>query len=141
MMAHDLKRSGCDINKLIEVDIEIPKNRTLTPFIDFRVLHDDKFYGFNSISLYKLVPKLKEKDGSSSNAYHDSEDTILDVEGLENQLNMLRQKKKRELDEKNGLVDEEVDVKELVAPPEIGQGNGADDEEENLKFASILKQV
>ena len=32
-------------------------------------------------------------------------------------------------------------MKELVAPPEIGQGNGADDEEENLKFASILKQV
>lgn len=98
IISEKLKRSGCDINKLIEVDIEIPKNRTLTPFIDFRVLHDDVFYGFNSISLYKLVPKLKEKDGSNANAYHDSEDTILDVEGLENQLNMLREKKKREQD-------------------------------------------
>jgi len=32
-------------------------------------------------------------------------------------------------------------VKDLVAPPEIGQGNALDDEEENLKFAGILKRV
>ena len=58
-MKMELKRSGCDFNKLIELEIEIPKNRTLMPFVDFKVLHDGKFYGFNSANLYKLVPKLK----------------------------------------------------------------------------------
>ncbi len=58
-----LKRSGCEINKLIDCKIKIPKNKSLTPYIDFKVLNNNSFYGFNSISLYKLLPKLKEKEG------------------------------------------------------------------------------
>lgn len=50
------------------------------------------------MSLYKLLPKLKEKEGEN-NHQDDSEDTILDVEGLENQLNMLREKKRKEKEE------------------------------------------
>lgn len=88
-MKSELKRSGCDFNKLIELEVDIPKNKHLVPYVDFKVLHNDQFYGFNSASLYKLLPKLKEKEGEN-NDYDDSEDTILDVEGLENQLNMLR---------------------------------------------------
>jgi hypothetical protein len=97
-MKMQLKKSGCDFNKLIIFDVSIPKNKTLVPFLDFKVLYDDQFYGFNSVSLYKLLPKLKEKEGE--NTYQDdSEDTILDVEGLENQLNLLRDKKRREQNE------------------------------------------
>lgn len=77
-MKMQLKKSGCDFNKLIIFDVSIPKNKTLVPFLDFKVLYDDEFYGFNSVSLYKLLPKLKEKEGE--NTYQDdSEDTILDV--------------------------------------------------------------
>lgn len=36
-----LKKSGCDFNKLIIFDVSIPKNKTLVPFLDFKVLYDD----------------------------------------------------------------------------------------------------
>ena len=106
----------------------------MIPFIDFKVLHDEKFYGFNSVSLYKLLPKLREKEGTGEAVYVDSEDTILDVDGLENQLIMLREKKRREAAEKNGLIDEEMDVKDLAVPPELGNLNMGDNKEEEFKF-------
>lgn len=77
----ELKRSGCDFNKLVELEVFLPKNKTLVPFVDFKVLHNGDFYGFNSASLYKLLPKLKEKEGEN-NGYEDSEDSVLDIEGL-----------------------------------------------------------
>ena len=57
-----IKQSGCEINKLIETKIKIPKNKKLRPFIDFKVMHNNSFYGFNSVSLYHLLPKLQEKE-------------------------------------------------------------------------------
>ncbi len=59
MLENELKRSGCEINKLIELDISIPKNKYLIPFMDFCVRYDNKFYGYNSSNLYKMLPKLK----------------------------------------------------------------------------------
>ena len=61
MPKNHLKRSGCEINKLIELDISVPKNKYLIPFMDFCVRYNDKFYGYNSSNLYKMLPKLKEK--------------------------------------------------------------------------------
>jgi hypothetical protein len=75
----ELKQSGTDINMLLEMEVDIPKNRSLVPYIDIRVYHNEKFYGFNSINLYKLLPKLKEKEGQGAAANYDSEETILDV--------------------------------------------------------------
>lgn len=64
----------------MECKIKIPKNKSLTPYIDFKVLHNNTFYGFNSINLYKLLPKLKERDGLKlKESNEDSEETILDV--------------------------------------------------------------
>jgi hypothetical protein len=63
-----LKRSGCEINRLIEKKLNIPKNKSLIPFVDFKVTHNGQFYGYNSVSLYKLLPKLKEKDGQRNEA-------------------------------------------------------------------------
>lgn len=114
-MKSELKRSGCDFNKLIELEIEIPKNKHLVPFVDFKVLHNDTFYGFNSASLYKLLPKLKEKEGEGAE-YDDSEDTILDVEGLENQLQLLREKKKRDKEDKKDTIDDDINIEELIVP-------------------------
>jgi len=80
----ELKRSGCEINKLVEMKLHLPKNKALTPFVDFKVMNNGKFYGFNSVSLYKLLPKLKEKEGGTNTVANneESEETILDVEGL-----------------------------------------------------------
>ena len=79
-----MKKSGCEINKLIECKLKIPRNKKLIPYIDFRVEHNKSFYGFNSISLYKLLPKLAVKEGLAiKQEKEDSEQTILDVEGLE----------------------------------------------------------
>jgi hypothetical protein len=35
--------------------------------MDFSVSYNDKFYGYNSANLYKLLPKLKEKEGENAN--------------------------------------------------------------------------
>lgn len=51
---------------------------------------------------------------------------------------MLREKKKREQDEKNGLIEEEVNVKDLAVPLEVGNISFVDDKEEDFKFANIL---
>jgi|JI9StandDraft_2_1071091.scaffolds.fasta_scaffold1059487_1 hypothetical protein len=40
-MKSELKRSGCDFNKLIELEVDIPKNKHLVPYVDFKVLHND----------------------------------------------------------------------------------------------------
>jgi hypothetical protein len=63
MKNNELKRSGCEINKLIELEIQVPKNKYLIPFIDFKVKYNDQFYGYNSANLYQLLPKLREKEG------------------------------------------------------------------------------
>ena len=42
--------------------MKLPKNKGLTPFVDFKVYEDGKFIAYNSISLYYILPKLLEDD-------------------------------------------------------------------------------
>jgi hypothetical protein len=34
-----LKRSGCEINELVDCKVKIPKNKGLIPYVDFKVMH------------------------------------------------------------------------------------------------------
>lgn len=42
--------------------VRIPKNKGLTPFVEFKVHEDKEFIAYNSISLYTILPKLLEDD-------------------------------------------------------------------------------
>lgn len=47
---------------MIEFNVEVPKNRSIIPYVDIQVFEkkneDRKFVGFASMSLYDLVPKI-----------------------------------------------------------------------------------
>jgi len=60
------------------------------------------------VSLYKLLPKLAVKEGlAMKQDREDSEETILDVEGLEKQLEMLKEKRKQDqINRKLGLTND-----------------------------------
>ena len=60
------------------------------------------------MSLYKLLPKLAVKEGlAMKQDREDSEETILDVEGLEKQLEMLKEKRKQDqINRKLGLTND-----------------------------------
>lgn len=47
---------------MIEFDVNLPKNRSIIPYMDIKVFEKKndtrKFAGFASISLYDMVPKI-----------------------------------------------------------------------------------
>ena len=60
-----LKNNSVDINELHSFNIKIPKNKGLTIFADFKLYKhriSTDFIGYNSINLYKVLPKLLEDE-------------------------------------------------------------------------------
>lgn len=67
------------------MEIDVPKNKSLLPFIDFKICEGGKkdglFFGCNEMNLYEMLPCLKNE--ATDEAKEDSEDTLLDIDKLE----------------------------------------------------------
>lgn len=59
-----VRTNSANLNQMLLFDIEVPKNKTIIPYVDIKVFEQKsglkKFIGFTSISLYDLVPKIIE---------------------------------------------------------------------------------
>ena len=68
-------------------NLNLPKNKGLIPYAEFKLYKkhlSTQFIGFNSISLYKILPKLLEDEDEQGGKKkkdpdEESEETILDV--------------------------------------------------------------
>lgn len=62
---YPLKNSAAEFNEMHMLNLNLPKNKALIPYMDVKLYTSHltkKFFGFNSVSLYQVLPKLLEDD-------------------------------------------------------------------------------
>ena len=91
-------KMGCSyINQMRVFHIDVPKNKNLVPFVDFKLMQNGVFMGFTSANLYEVLPvifddKVEEEEEEEE---EESSETIIDVDELERQLKVVRERRRR----------------------------------------------